>query len=156
MSTLPEHRVATMHQRVGHDFGLSKPVVLDQARIDQFAGCTGDNQWIHVDVARARRDSPLGGTIAHGLLTLALIPAAQFELGVYPSDASNVLNYGFERVRFLAPVPEGSAIAIRVELAEVEGKGSGRYLVRSRNTAYKAGDFDKPVMVADTLAMVMA
>src|SRR5262245_22010069 len=156
MSTLPDHRVATMHQHIGHDFGLSKPIVLDQKRIDQFAGCTGDHQWIHVDVARAQRDSPLGGTIAHGLLTLALIPAAQFELGVYPSDAVNVLNYGFERVRFLAPVPEGSSITIRVELAEVEAKGTGRHLVRSRNTAYRVGDLDKPVMVADTLAMVMA
>jgi len=156
MSTSTEYRVTTLHERVGHDFGLSKPVVLDQARIDQFAGCTGDHQWIHVDVERARRDSPVGGTIAHGLLTLALIPAAQFELGVYPSDASNVLNYGFERVRFLAPVPEGTAITIRVELAEVDAKGTGRFLVRSRNTAYKAGEFDKPLMVADTLAMVLA
>lgn len=156
MSTPIDYSVATLHERVGHDFGLSEPVVLDQARINEFAGCTGDHQWIHVDVARARRDSPLGGTIAHGLLTLALIPAAQFELGVYPPDAANVLNYGFERVRFLAPVPEGSAITIRVELAEVEAKGTGRHLVRSRNTAYKVGDLDKPVMVADTLAMVMA
>jgi acyl dehydratase len=156
MSTPLDHRVATLHDSVGHDFGLSTPVTLDQTRIDRFAHCTGDHQWIHVDVERARRESPAGGTIAHGLLTLSLIPAAQFELGVYPSDASNVLNYGFERVRFLAPVPEGSAIAIRVELADVEGKGSGRYLVRSRNTAYRAGDLERPVMVADTLAMVMA
>ena len=150
------YTVAMLQQQVGRDFGLSKAVTLNQPRIDQFAECTGDRQWIHVDVERARRDSPLGGTIAHGLLTLALIPAAQFELGVYPSDATNVLNYGFERVRFLAPVAEGSAIAIRVELAEVEPKGSGRFLVRSRNTAYKVGDLDKPVMVADTLAMVLA
>jgi acyl dehydratase len=156
MSTVLDYCVATLHSRVGHDFGLSMPVVLDQARIDQFAGCTGDHQWIHVDAERARRESPLGGTIAHGLLTLALIPAAQFELGVYPADAANVLNYGFERVRFLAPVPSGSAIAIRVELAEVEDKGPGRYLVRSRNSAYRVGDPDKPVMVADTLALVMA
>ena len=156
MSTLSDYRVATLQERVGHDFGVSKPIVLDQARIDQFAGCTGDHQWIHVDVERAQRDSPLGGTIAHGLLTLALIPAAQFELGVYPSDAVNVLNYGFERVRFLAPVPSGAAIAIRVELAEVDTKGTGRFLVRSRNTAYQVDHPDKPVMVADTLAMVVA
>jgi acyl dehydratase len=156
MSTLPPYTVATLQQHVGRDFGLSQPVVLDQPRIDQFAECTGDRQWIHVDVERARRDSPVGGTIAHGLLTLALIPHAHFELGVYPSDAVNVLNYGFERVRFLAPVPAGTAITIRVELAEVEAKGNGRYLVRSRNTAYKVGDLDKPVMAADTLAMVMS
>jgi acyl dehydratase len=156
MSTWPAYTVATLHQHVGREFGSSKPVVLDQARIDQFAECTGDRQWIHVDVERARRDSPLGGTIAHGLLMLALIPAAHFELGVYPSDAVNVLNYGFERVRFLGAVPAGTALTIRVELAEVEAKGSGRYLVRTRNTAFKAGDLEKPVMVADTLAMVMS
>ena len=156
MSMPSAYTMATLHQHVGHDFGSCQPVALDQPRIDQFAECTGDRQWIHVDVERARRDTPHGSTIAHGLLTLSLIPAAQFELGVYPHDAANVLNYGFERVRFLAPVPAGTAIAIRVELADVEAKGGGRYLLRSRNTAYKAGDPESPVMVADTLALVMS
>lgn len=150
------HSITTLSNHVGHDFGLSQPVLLDQSRIDEFAHCTGDHQWIHVDVERARSESPFGGTIAHGLLTLSLIPAVQYELGVYPRDAGNVLNYGFEKVRFLAPVAAGSPIVMRVELAAVESKGPGRYLVRTKNTAFAAGETGRPVLVAETLAMVMA
>ena len=156
MAAPEDHRVETLAEHVGHDFGLSQPVVLDQSRIDHFAQCTGDHQWIHVDVDRARKDGPFGGTIAHGLLTLSLIPAIQYELGVYPADAGNILNYGFEKVRFLAPVPAGKAIVTRVELAAVETKGPGRYLVRTKNTAYMAGESERPVLVAESLAMVMA
>ena len=156
MAAPENHRVETLAEHVGHDFGLSTPIVLDQPRIDDFAQCTGDRQWIHVDVERARSAGPFGGTIAHGLLTLSLIPAVQYELGVYPPDAASVLNYGFEKVRFLAPVPAGKAIATRVELAAVEAKGPGRYLVRTTNTAYLAGEIARPVLVAESLAMVLA
>jgi acyl dehydratase len=156
MSAPENHCVANLHRHVGHDFGLSAPVVLDQPRIDHFAQCTGDHQWIHVDVERARDNSPFGGTIAHGMLTLSLIPAVQYELGVYPVDAGNVLNYGFEKVRFLSPVRSGSAIVTRVELAEVQAKGPGRCLVRTRNTVYLAVDVERPVLVAESLAMVTA
>jgi acyl dehydratase len=156
MAAPENHCVANLHHHVGHDFGLSAPVLLDQKRIDHFAQCTGDDQWIHVDVERARDSGPFGGTIAHGLLTLSLIPAVQYELGVYPADAGNVLNYGFEKVRFLAPVPSGAAIVTRVELAAVEAKGLGRFLVRTKNTAYMAGETERPVLVAESLAMVMA
>ena len=156
MAAPENHRVETLADHVGHDFGVSTPIVLDQSRIDHFAQCTGDDQWIHVDVERARDSGPFGGTIAHGLLTLSLIPAVQYELGVYPADAGNVLNYGFEKVRFLAPVPAGQAIVTRVELAAVEATGPCRYLVRTKNTAYIAGVTERPVLVAETLAMVMA
>jgi acyl dehydratase len=156
MAAPENHRVETLADDVGHDFGVSTPIVLDQSRIDHFAQCTGDDQWTHVDVERARDSGPFGGTIAHGLLTLSLIPAVQYELGVYPADAGNVLNYGFEKVCFLAPVPAGQAIVTRVELAAVEAKGPGRYLVRTKNTAYIAGVIERPVLVAETLAMVMA
>jgi acyl dehydratase len=155
--TLPvPHTVATLQDHVGHDFGASAAVRLDQPRIDHFAECTGDDQWIHVDVERARTQSPAGGTIAHGLLSLSLIPAAHYGLGVYPVDAVNVLNYGFDKVRFLAPVPAGTSVRIRVELAEVEVKGTGRTLVRCRNTAFVEGAPERPLMVAESLAMVMS
>jgi acyl dehydratase len=85
---------------------------------------------------------------------LSLIPAAQFELGVYPIDASGVLNYGFDRVRFLAQVPSGSYVRLRVELLEITQKQSGQWLVRCRNTAHAGGD--SPVMVAESLALVMS
>jgi len=84
---------------------------------------------------------------------LSLIPAAHFELGVYPVDASGVLNYGFDRVRFLAPVPSGSYVRLHVTLVEVTQKQSGQWLVRCRNTAHAGGG---PVMVAESLALVMA
>jgi acyl dehydratase len=150
------HRIETLRDHVGHDFGCSTPRLIDQPRIDHFAECTGDDQWIHVDVERARTQMPGGRTIAHGLLLLGLLPAAQYELGVYPGDAANMLNYGFDKVRFLAPVPAGTAVVMRVELAEVEAKGSGRTLVRCRNWAYADGALDKPLMVAESLAMVFA
>ena len=156
MSAPENHCFANLHQHVGHDFGLSAPVVLDQPRIDQFAHCTGDHQWIHVDVERARDHGPFGSTIAHGMLTLSVIPAFQYELGVYPADAVNVLNYGFEKVRFLSPVPSGGAIVTRVELAAVQAKGPGRCLVRTKNTVYMAADVARPVLVAESLAMVTA
>jgi len=155
MNTPKDYTMAALEAHVGHDFGHSAPTLLDQRRIDSFAGCTGDSQWIHVDVDRARTQGPFGHTIAHGLLVLSLIPAAHFELGVYPADASGVLNYGFDRVRFLAPVPSGSYVRLRVELAEVTQKQPGQWLVRCRNTAHAGGDAWSPVMVADSLALVM-
>jgi acyl dehydratase len=155
MTQPKDHSIDTLPGLVGHDFGVSTAMLVDQPRIDQFAQCSGDSQWIHVDVERAAR-TPLGSTIAHGLLLLSLITAAQYELGVFPSDAAHVLNYGLDKVRFLAPVPAGSSVVIRVELADVQSKGSGRTLVRCRNTAYCEGKLDQPVMVAESLAMLMS
>ena len=113
MAAPDNYRTATLPSNVGHVFGVSSPVCVDQPRIDQFARCTGDDQWIHVDAARARNESPFGTTIAHGLLVLALIPVAQYELGVYPPDARSVLNYGIDKARFLAPVPAGASLHAR-------------------------------------------
>jgi len=151
-----DYRVATLADHVGHDFGASQPALLDQARISLFAECTGDRQWIHVDVDRARRESPIGTTIAHGALLLSMAVGAQFELGVYPGDAKQVLNYGFDRVRFLAPVPAGSVLTVRVELKGVEPKGEGRWIVRLASTAYTVAEPQRPVLVAESLAMVVA
>ena len=120
MASPKDYAAATLKDQVGHDFGASAPVLLDQQRIDGFARCTGDDQWIHVDVERARTQSPFRNTIAHGLLLLSLIPAMHFELGVYPADALNVLNYGFEKVRFLAPVPAGTAVYLRTDTGRGE------------------------------------
>jgi len=150
------YSTATLAEHIGHNFGAAAPVLLDQARIDSFAHCTGDKQWIHVDTERARTQSRFGGTIAHGLLMLSLVPAAHFELGVYLNDAANVLNYGFDRVRFLAPVPAGTAVRVHVELTEVTPKSNGGFLVRCKNTAHSVVDPSQPLMVADSLAMVAA
>ena len=82
--------------------------------------------------------------------------SAQFELGVFPGDAWQVLNYGFDRVRFLAPVPAGSVLTVRVELKGVEPKGDGRWLVRLSSSACTVAEPQRPVLVAESLAMVLA
>jgi acyl dehydratase len=155
MTAPADYYFDTLQEHVGHDFGATTPILLDQTRIDRFAQCTGDTQWIHVDVDRARTQGPFDGTIAHGMLLLSLVPTAHFELGVYPSDAANVLNYGFDRVRFLAPVPAGTLVQLHVELTEVTAK-TGGFLVRCKNTAHSLVDASRPLMVADSLAMVTA
>jgi acyl dehydratase len=155
MTTPLDYSFATLPAHAGRDFGLSRAMRVTQSRINLFAECSGDDQWIHVDEERAAR-SPIGHTIAHGLLLLSLTTKAQYDVGVFPQDAAQILNYGLDKVRFLAPVPAGSSVVMRVELAEVQSKGPGRMLVRCRNTAYCEGDLDRPVMVADSLAMLMA
>ena len=155
MTVHPHYTLATLPAHIGRDFGLSRGMRIDQSRIDRFAECSGDDQWIHVDVQRART-SPVGHTSAHGMLLLSLVTKAQYDVRVFPEDAAHILNYGFDKVRFLAPVPAGSSVVIRVELTEVESKGPGRTLLRCRNTAYLESAPDRPVMVADSLAMLMA
>ena len=91
MTLAHDYNIDTVTEHVGRDFGVTRCVLVDQWLIDQFAECSRDDQWVHVDVERARK-SPLGTTIAHGLLTLSLTTAAQYELGVFPSDAAQVLN----------------------------------------------------------------
>jgi len=153
--SLDGYSLATVAQFVGRELGVSDWLTIDQARIDQFALCTGDHQWIHVDVERARRESPLGSTIAHGYLILALLPQFQYAIGIVPPGVDTALNYGLERVRFLAPVKTGARIRNRLELLAAEDKGGGRVVITTRNTIEIAGE-DKPAMIAETLAMLIA
>ncbi len=148
------YSTATLRDYVGHDFGTSAPVMVGQPRIDGFAEVTGDHQWIHVDVERARVESPFGGPVAHGFLTLSLLAAAILEAGVMPSDAKGVINYGLDKVRFLAPVPAGAEVACRFRLAEVEDKGAGRQLLRLEAAARVEGA-DKLAIVGEVLALVV-
>ena len=86
--------LAGLDARIGHELGLSDWVTIDQPRIDTFASCTGDHQWIHVDVERAKRESPFRGPVAHGYLTLAMVAPLAMQIGVIPKDAAAGLNYG--------------------------------------------------------------
>src|ERR1700692_3435390 len=113
---IPGYSVATLDEFVGQEVGVSDWVTIDQARIDAFAQCTGDNQWIHVDVERAARESPFGGTIAHGYLTLSLLASPAMEVGLIPADASAGLNYGLDKVRFITPVRAGARVRSRIVL----------------------------------------
>src|SRR5262245_24550679 len=123
--TIADYRMATAAQFVGRELGASDWVVVDQDRIDQFAACTGDRQWIHVDVDRATRESPFGGPIAHGYLTLSLVAAMVMELGVVPPDAATGLNYGLDKVRFIAPVKAGARVRTRATLTSAEPHRAG-------------------------------
>ncbi|MEM5401131.1 MULTISPECIES: MaoC family dehydratase [Paraburkholderia] len=149
------YSIATIDEFVGRELGVSDWVVVDQARIDAFAHCTGDRQWIHVDVERARRESPFGGTIAHGYLTLSLLAALAMEIGLIPEDVSAGLNYGLDKVRFMTPVKAGARVRNRVTLVSVEKKGGGRIIVKTMNELQIEGE-DKPALVAETLAMLVA
>ena len=147
--------MATIDEFVGRELGVSDWVVVDQARIDAFAQCTGDMQWIHLNEERARRESPFGGTIAHGYLTLSLLATLAMEVGLVPTDASAALNYGLDKVRFMAPVRSGSRVRSRVVLTAVERKGDGRILVKADNELQVEGE-NKPALIAQTLAMLVA
>jgi acyl dehydratase len=146
---------ATLAEFAGREVGTSGWHVVDQRRIDEFAECTGDRQWIHVDVERARRESPYGGTIAHGYLTLSLAASLSIEAGVIPRDAAAALNYGLDKVRFIAPVKAGSRVRNRVVLLGSEEKGEGRALIRLQNTIEIEGEA-KPALIAESLALLMA
>jgi acyl dehydratase len=125
---------------------------VDQARIDQFAECSGDRQWIHVDAARAKRESPYRAPIAHGYLTLALVAPLQMEIGAVPADSAAAFNYGLDKVRFLAPVKAGDRVRLRVVLVNVEQKGGG-VVLKTSNTLEIEGS-DKPALIAESLALI--
>ena len=150
-----ELSIETLPQWIGKELGVSEWVTIDQARIDEFAHCTLDHQWIHVDVERARRESPFGTTIAHGYLTASMLANFTFEVFVKPAGIAQALNYGIDKLRFLAPVKCGSRVRGRLVITGVEGKGAGRFLVTMENTVEIEGE-QKPALIASTLAMVIA
>jgi acyl dehydratase len=153
--TIPHYTVATIGDFVGKELGVSDWLVVNQHRIDEFADCTGDRQWIHVDVERAKRESPFGGTIAHGYLSLSLLASLAMEIGVIPADATAAFNYGIDKARFMAPVKAGARVRNRVELMSVERQSGGRLLVKLRNTLEIENE-QKPALLAETLALIIA
>jgi acyl dehydratase len=146
--------MSTLSDFTGRELGVSNWTTLDQRRINEFAQITGDRQWIHVDLERAARESPFGGTIAHGYLTLALLASLAMEIGVVPADAKAGLNYGLDRVRFMTAVRAGARVRNRMILVSAEDKGGGRMLVKTQNTLEIEGE-QKPALVAETLVMLV-
>ena len=151
---IPNYSMATVPQFVGHSLGVSEWVTVGQDRIDQFATCTGDRQWIHVNVERAKRESPFGAPIAHGYLTLALVGALVTELGVIPPDAASGLNYGLDKVRFIAPVKSGARVRLQANLLSAEPQNKGRMLVKLQCTLEIEGE-GKPALIAEVLCMLV-
>jgi acyl dehydratase len=152
--TLQGYSMTTAPQFVGRELGESQWLMVDQARIDAFAECTGDRQWIHVDVDRARRESPFGTPIAHGYLTLSLVAATVLEIGIIPPDAATGLNYGLDKVRFIAPVRAGTRVRNRASLVAAEPQNGGCVLLTLRCTLEIENE-PKPALVAEILCMLM-
>ena len=136
---------------VGHDLGVSDWLLVDQARVDLFAEATGDRQFIHVDPVAAAK-TPFGGTIAHGFLTLSLLATLQPEGAIVLEGIKMGVNYGTEKLRFLAPVRTGKRVRARHRLLGIEDRGGGRYLTRTEVTIEIEGE-DKPALIAEWLGM---
>ncbi len=140
-----------LQSRIGGEPLVSDWYLVDQDRIDRFADATDDHQFIHVDPERAAQ-TPLGATIAHGFLTLALLPKLYEELAVAPEGTVLAFNYGLDRVRFLQPVKAGSRIRLVSKLLRVQERNGGRVLVKAEATVEIEGE-ERPAMVAETLSM---
>ncbi|HZZ24425.1 MAG TPA: MaoC family dehydratase [Roseiarcus sp.] len=151
---MSELTMANVKDRVGSELGVSRWLLVDQERIDRFAECTEDRQWIHVDVERAKKESPFKRPIAHGYLTLSLLGSLSIDVGVVPSDAGAGFNYGLDKVRFLAPVTAGARVRLRVSLDGVEEKSDGQLLVRTKNVL-EVENSEKPALIADALALLI-
>ncbi len=147
------YSVETLNDFIGLEVGVSDWFTIDQDRINKFAEVTGDNQWIHVDVERSKKESPFGTTIAHGFLSLAMIPMLQFQLGLLPKGVLQATNYGLNKVRFVQPVPVNSRLRLRIVLIFAEDKGGGRILLTTKNTMEIEGQ-ERPAYVAEALGML--
>lgn len=148
MQTVP---VDQLGEYVGREVGVSEWLTVDQARIDAFADATLDHQFIHVD-REAAKFTPWGTTIAHGFLTLSLIPYLTAQAGIVPEGTVMAVNYGSDKVRFLEAVRVDSRIRARVVLVEVTERSPGRYLFKSTVTIEIEG-VEKPALVAETLSL---
>ena len=144
-----EDAVAT----VGQELGVSQWIAVDQDRINAFAETTGDHQWIHVDVERARSESPYGTTIAHGFLTLSLIPALSKD-NYRVDNAKMGINYGLNKVRFLAPVPAGSLVRLRSDLVDAKKVNDSTVDLTVRQTVELDGS-ERPAAVAEVIARMV-
>lgn len=148
MRYVPADRLA---EHIGRELGCSDWLTIDQARIDLFAEATGDHQFIHTDPVRAAA-TPFGTTIAHGFLTLSLIPHLLEGIMVLPEDLKMVVNYGLDAVRFMQPVPVNARVRLRIALVEASEKRPGQWLLRARATLEIEG-YEKPAYVAEPLSL---
>jgi acyl dehydratase len=136
---------------IGQELGVSDWLEVTQDLIDRFAEVTGDHQWIHVDVERAKREMPGGKTIAHGYLLLSLLP--KLGAGIYKlSWPTRSINYGSDKVRIVNPVKAGARVRLRQSLVAVEDGAPGAHRITVRQTLEIEGEA-KPAMIADTIRM---
>lgn len=145
-------------ERIASFYGDSEKssdwLVVTQEAINRFGEATGDMDWLHTDPERAKRESPFGGTIAFGFWTISMLTYFCREAygKDYPDGALYGLNYGFDRIRMISPVPVGARIRNHMKLLNVEDRGAGRFLVKTENRVEVEG-VDKPAMIAEWLCM---
>jgi acyl dehydratase len=151
---MPIASIAEIRARVGSETGVSEWLTVHQARIDAFAEATEDRQFIHTDPAAAAQ-TPFGGTIAHGFLTLSLLSRMGAEAMLLPDTLQMAVNYGFDRIRFLAPVPAGKRVRGRFRLDSAEEKAPGQILLRHHVTVEIEGE-EKPALTADWIGLMFA
>lgn len=144
--------VKDLEQKIGKEIYLSDWTQVTQNQINQFADCTKDDQWIHVDVEKAAK-GPFKTTIAHGFLTLSHLPFFSYKVPLKMEGQKMSINYGLDKVRFLNPVPSGSKIRDRIVLKALEEKPGNRLLMTQTHTIEIDGQ-DKPACIADALAMI--
>ncbi|MDY6828582.1 MAG: MaoC family dehydratase [Pseudomonadota bacterium] len=142
----------TLRAQIGQVSGPSEWFTVDQDRINAFADATGDHQFIHVDPEKAKH-TPFGGTIAHGYLSLSLLPFLQQDISIRPEGVKMGVNYGLDKVRFLTPVPAGGRVRVHSKLVSVDEKRPGQYLMKSEVTMEVEGA-DKPALIAETLGLI--
>jgi acyl dehydratase len=140
-----------LKQHVGRELGPSDWIIVDQEMIDRFAEATGDHQWIHVDVERAKREMPGGKTIAHGFLTLSLIPRLAESL-LRIKNRRQGINYGSNKVRFVSPVPCGSRVRLRERIIEVQDVEPQGVRMTAQMTVELDGQ-ERPALVAETITL---
>jgi acyl dehydratase len=145
--------VEDLKNAVGEELGTTEWLTVDQSRVDRFAEATDDHQWIHVDEGRAK-DGPFGGTIAHGYLTLSLLPRFTWELYTIEGTKAGI-NYGLNRVRFIHPVRVGSRIRSTATLTTVDEVPSGAQLVVSHRVDVEVEGTPKLACVAETISRVL-
>ena len=143
-----------MLDEIGTKFEPGEWIEIPQDRINAYADCTEDHQFIHVD-EEAAKNTPFGGTIAHGFLTLSLLPKMCEGNGVVPEKVLMGLNYGFEKIRFLAPVASGKRVRAHCEVADITAKEGDRFLVKQAVSVEIEGE-EKPALIAEWLTMVVA
>jgi len=150
---MPVASLDEIRARAGSEIGASSWLPIDQSRIDEFAEATEDRQFIHIDPAAAAQ-TPFGGTIAHGFLSLSLLSRMAADVMLIPLGAKMGVNYGLDRVRFLAPVKSGAKVLGRFKLDSVEEKAPGQLLLRHDVTVEIEGQ-DKPALTAQWLTLII-
>jgi acyl dehydratase len=153
MSDAADYHIDNIEAFIGKEIGVTEWMTIDQDRIDRFAEVTEDRNPLHVDAAVAAK-GPYGKTIAHGFLTLSLLSHFAYQNKLLPGGIAYGINFGFERVRFMTPVPAGSRIRNRQTLLGAADKGEGRYVIRTRN-AIEIEGAPTPALVADWLCIFM-